>query len=63
MTNRFRPTHCNFGSLRHAGERIRQAGGYHNFAGATNEQLSARALDRSSRVSRPALVFADFREA
>ncbi|MBP1850869.1 hypothetical protein [Rhizobium halophytocola] len=61
MTTSRRPIHCNFGSLRHAGERVRLGQGHHSGALATHEQLTARAFSAASRVSRPSLVFTDFR--
>ncbi|MCJ8517286.1 hypothetical protein ABID21_000025 [Pseudorhizobium tarimense] len=62
MTTRSRPIHSGFESLRVTGLSPRSTQGYHRFASATNEQLSARAIAGLGRITRPAAVFADFRE-
>ncbi len=62
VTTRFRPIHCNFGSLRHAGERVRMGQGHHNHGPATNEQISGRGWSAASRVGRPSMMAVDFRE-
>jgi len=62
MTIRFRPIHSGFESLRFAGMSPRSSQGYHRFGSATNEQLTARAIDRSDSITRPMAIFADFRE-
>ncbi|MCL6707549.1 hypothetical protein M8R20_11100 [Pseudomonas sp. R2.Fl] len=54
MTTRFRPIHCQFGGLRHAGERMRPGDVRQGFASPANEQLSAWALGQATRVARPA---------
>lgn len=53
MTTRFRPIHCQFGGLRHAGERMRPGDVRQGFASPTNEQLSAWTFVHASRVARP----------
>ncbi|MBO3759522.1 hypothetical protein J5J10_11600 [Ciceribacter sp. L1K23] len=53
MTTRFRPIHCQFGGLRHAGERMRPGDGRRAFASPTNEQMTAMAAGHSTRVARP----------
>jgi len=63
MTARTRPIHCNFETLRLAGERLRSGHGYHRFGSATNEQLSARVLGRLGQITRPSAIFTDFRES
>lgn len=60
MSNRSRPMHCGFETLRQAGDTVRAAQGYRRLAG-TNEQLIARATGTSSRLVRPTAIFADFR--
>ncbi|HEX2147511.1 MAG TPA: hypothetical protein VHG11_07635 [Pseudorhizobium sp.] len=62
MTYRARPTHSGFESLRVAGLSARSSSGYHRFGSATNEQLTARAIGRLDRITRPAAIFTDFRE-
>ncbi|MDS7596570.1 hypothetical protein [Agrobacterium tumefaciens] len=62
MTTRFRPVHSGFESLRLAGLSPRTSTGYHRFGAAANEQMTARAAAQQVRVTRPAAVFADFRE-
>lgn len=62
MTTRFRPVHSGFETLRLAGLRPRSSQGYHRFGAAANEQMTARAAMQQVRVTRPAAVFADFRE-
>jgi hypothetical protein len=62
MTTRFRPIHSGFETLRAAGMGLRSTQGYHRFGSATNEQLTSRALARPTGITRPAAVFADFRE-
>lgn len=62
MTTRLRPIHSGFESLRVAGMPPRSSEGYHRFGSATNEQLTARAIGRSGRITRPTSIFADFRE-
>jgi hypothetical protein len=62
MTTRFRPIHSGFETLRTAGLSPRSTQGYHHFGSATNEQITARAMGRPPGVTRPAAVFADFRE-
>ncbi|AXV14787.1 hypothetical protein CYG48_03175 [Neorhizobium sp. SOG26] len=62
MTTRFRPIHSGFETLRIAGLAPRATQGYHRFGSATNEQMTSRAMARPTGVSRPAAVFADFRE-
>lgn len=62
MTTRSRPIHSGFESLRLAGMSPRSSEGYHRFGSATNEQLTARAIGRTGSITRPAAIFADFRE-
>jgi hypothetical protein len=62
MTTRFRPIHSGFETLRAAGMGLRSTQGYHRFGSATNEQLTSRAMARPTGITRPAAVFADFRE-
>ena len=62
MTTRFRPIHSGFETLRAAGLSPRATQGYHRFGSATNEQMTSRSMARPMGVSRPAAVFADFRE-
>ncbi|CDZ38862.1 Hypothetical protein NGAL_HAMBI1145_45810 [Neorhizobium galegae bv. officinalis] len=62
MTTRFRPIHSGFETLRIAGLSPRSTKGYHHFGSATNEQLTSCAMARPVGVTRPASVFADFRE-
>ncbi|MGF0536727.1 hypothetical protein ACQQ2Q_01950 [Agrobacterium sp. ES01] len=62
MTTRIRPMHCNFETLRLAGDPATPARGYNRGASSTNEQLSARATSRIGRIVRPAFAFAVFRE-
>lgn len=62
MTTRSRPIHSGFESLRLAGMSPRSSEGYHRFGSATNEQLTARAIGRAGSITRPAAIFADFRE-
>ncbi|MNJ78639.1 hypothetical protein D3C77_764420 [compost metagenome] len=62
MTTRFRPVHSGFETLRLAGLGPRSSQGYHRFGAAANEQMTARAAMQHVRVTRPAAVFADFRE-
>ena len=62
MTTRFRPVHSGFETLRLAGLGPRSSQGYHCFGAAANEQMTARAAMQQVRVTRPAAVFADFRE-
>jgi hypothetical protein len=62
MTMRSRPIHSGFETLRLAGLSPRSTQGYHHFGSATNEQMTSRAMARSTGVSRPTAVFADFRE-
>ncbi len=62
MTCRARPMHSGFESLRIAGLAPRSTSGYHRFGSATNEQLTARAMGRLDTITRPAAIFADFRE-
>ncbi len=62
MTTRFRPVHSGFETLRLAGLGPRSSQGYHRFGAAANEQMTARAAMEQVRVTRPAAVFADFRE-
>jgi hypothetical protein len=54
--------HSGFESLRIAGLAPRSTSGYHRFGSATNEQLTARAMGRLDTITRPAAIFADFRE-
>lgn len=62
MSTRSRPIHSGFESLRITGLSPRSTEGYHHFGSVTNEQLSARALAGVGRITRPAAIFADFRE-
>lgn len=62
MTTRFRPVHSGFETLRLAGLGPRSSQDYHRFGAAANEQMTARAAMQQVRVTRPAAVFADFRE-
>ncbi|KGD85780.1 hypothetical protein [Rhizobium sp. YS-1r] len=62
MTTRFRPIHSGFETLRIAGLQPRSTQGYHRFGSATNEQMTSRAMARPTGITRPAAVFADFRE-
>ncbi len=62
MTTRFRPVHSGFETLRLAGLGPRSSQGYHRFGAAANEQMTARSAMQQVRVTRPAAVFADFRE-
>jgi hypothetical protein len=55
--------HCKFGSLPLAAEPLRSGQPYHRFGSATCEQLTARVLARRGMITRPATIFADFREA
>jgi hypothetical protein len=62
MTARYRPIHCGFETLRHASEMARSTQGYRGLGSAANEQMIARGTGVSTRVARPAAIFADFRE-
>lgn len=62
MSTRIRPIHSGFETLRLAGLSPRSTAGYHGFSTVTNEQLTARAYARRGNLTRPAAVFADFRE-
>jgi hypothetical protein len=62
MTTRFRPIHSGFETLRIAGLAPRSTQGYHRFGSATNEQMTSRAMAHPAGITRPAAVFADFRE-
>jgi hypothetical protein len=54
VTTRFRPIHCQFGGLRHAGERMRPGDVRQGFASPANEQISGWTQAHASRVARPA---------
>ena len=62
MITRSRPIHSGFESLRIAGMSSRSTQDYHRFGSATNEQLTARSIGHVGRITRPASIFADFRE-
>lgn len=62
MMTRARPIHSGFESLRAAGMPQRSSPGYHRFGSATNEQLTARAIGRMDKITRPSAIFTDFRE-
>ncbi|MBW6421296.1 hypothetical protein KX729_07570 [Rhizobium sp. XQZ8] len=62
MTTRFRPIHSGFETLRIAGLAPRSTQGYHRFGSATNEQMTSRSMAHTAGITRPAAVFADFRE-
>jgi hypothetical protein len=62
MTARYRPIHCGFETLRHASEMARSPQGYRGHGSAANEQMIARGTGVSTRIARPAAIFADFRE-
>jgi hypothetical protein len=62
MTARYRPIHCGFETLRHASEMARSTQGYRGHGSAANEQMIARGTGVSTRIARPAAIFADFRE-
>lgn len=62
MATRIRPIHSGFESLQYAGLSPRSSEGYHHFASATNEQLSAAGFAQRGMLTRPTSIFADFRE-
>jgi hypothetical protein len=62
MSTRFRPIHSGFETLRIAGLSAHSSQGYHHFGSATNEQITSRGMGRLGSITRPAAVFADFRE-
>jgi hypothetical protein len=59
MSNRFRPIHSGFETLRIAGDRLHAARSYHQFGAVANEQLTARGY---GHITRPTAIFADFQE-
>lgn len=62
MASRFRPVHSGFETLRLAGLSSRFSQGYHRFGSATNEQLTARGFAQQGNITRPSMMFTDFRE-
>ncbi len=62
MTNRFRPIHCGFETLRLASDPVRATQGYNRLGFATNEQMIARGTGIGGRTTRPAAIFTDFQE-
>ena len=55
MTARYRPIHCSFETLRHAGAARRTP--FNSFGTAANEQMTAIGL---ARTTRPAQIYAEF---
>ena len=62
MTAPFRTMHCRFETLRLASNRARTTQSYSHSGFATNEQMTARGTGTSSRIARPAAIFADFQQ-
>jgi hypothetical protein len=57
-----RPIHCRFETLRLANNNGRTTQSYCRNGFATNEQMIARGTGASSRIVRPAALFADFQQ-
>lgn len=62
MSPHLRTTHCRFETLRPASNNARATQSYRRTGFATNEQIVARGTGTSSRIARPAAIFADFQQ-
>ncbi|KQV63855.1 hypothetical protein [Rhizobium sp. Root1220] len=62
MSAPFRPIHCGFETLRLANNSVRTTQSHSRIGFATNEQMIARGTGASSRIARPAAIFADFQQ-